>query len=173
MKWSLLLACGVAIGLVAAGCGGGEDGNGGGPAANARRESPSSGGDVRTERLTEQELLKFLEVWPELVEKMQKFAPGRNFWGTGIVVNADIEAYLASKGTKLQDIANTLAKVSMALGAYNAKEALRKAEELPPQARAGMEAAFESFKDVPEENIDLIGKHLDEIKAAMASGEGE
>jgi len=173
MKRNLLVVCGLAIGLVAAGCGGG-NGNGDGPAANAERETDRPGKEMLTERLTEQELREFLDIWPEFVEKMKKYQPGKNFWAAGgLVANAEIKAYLASKGTNLQEVAQTLAKVSMAQAAYGAREALRKTEGMPPQARASMEASLEAFKDVPQENIDLVQEHLEKIKAAMAAGASE
>ena len=173
MRRTALIVLGLGVALLPVGCGKKGGDGGGGPSANtpARQETPTSGTeqDPSIGPLTEKELKAYIEVWPELARRIEGLKSPRSPLGA-IAWSEEFRALLASKGLTVEQYVAVQARVARALIAAGIQESLEKADKTDPQARAMMEAMFAPFKDVPQENIDLVRKHKAQLEALGGSG---
>jgi len=169
MKRTAIVVLVLGIALWAAGCGGKGDGDGnrnGNGAANGGPGDGSGFDEVGNEKLTESEIKTYLDVWPGVAKRMSEIAHSGSP-AAGLAWGTTVQAYIRSKGLSSEEFGRIHTNVIQASLAMNWKDRLAEAEAKgsPPQVLSMFRAQAEAFKDVPEENVELLRKYDAEFKA--------
>lgn len=170
-KRAAWIGAALAVVLVATGCprkgpsggpGGPRDGGRGRGDSAAPSADDNGGTGVRPEKLTETELKKHLDV----LRGLQAISDEAKKDPTGLRQTAEVTAFLTSKGTTWAEFGRSHAKVITAFAAMAFRDGLAqaRAEGAPPFAISMMEAAGAAYKDVPDENIELVRKYKGELE---------